>query len=379
MRRLWATIADFIRETDKILLLLSIFTSLYGCMAVYSATQYKGSVRPAIVQMIGLLVGILAAVLLSVIDYEKIFKIWYLIAAAGIVPVILTFFIGFAPVGTDDRAWLDFGFTTFQPSELLKITFLITFSLHLSRVKPTINKLKTLIPVCLHGAIPIVIIHIQGDDGTVLVFVIMVIFMMWAAGVSSKYFISLIVTAALVSPLVYFFIMNQDQKARVMAIFDASADTQGVMYQQSRGLTALANGGWFGQGFLKGSLTRTGAVPEAYNDFIFVSIGEEFGLIGSLLVILLISSICFRCIRIARLSSKESGKLICIGMFAILFAQMTINVGMCLQIFPVVGITLPFFSAGGTSLSCILLGIGLVLNVYKHRDSRTIYLHDDKV
>ena len=380
MRRLWAALADFIRETDKILLLFCIFTSLYGCLAVYSATQYKGSVRPALVQGIGLVVGVFAAVLISAIDYEKVFKYWYLIAAIGIIPGILTFFIGFAPVGTDDRAWLDFGFTTFQPSELLKITFLFTFSLHLSRAKPTINKLKTLIPVCLHGAIPIVIIHIQGDDGTVLVFAVMVLFMMWAAGVSWKYFLTLIAAVALASPLIYFFIMNQDQKARITALFDSSAaDTQGVMYQQWRGLTALANGGWFGQGFLKGSLTRTGAVPKAYNDFIFVSIGEEFGLVGSLLVILLISTICFRCIRIARMSSKESGKLICVGMFAILFAQMTINVGMCLQIFPVVGITLPFFSAGGTSLLCVLLGIGLVLNVYKHRDSRTIYLHDDKV
>ena len=379
MRRLWAIIADFIRESDKILLLLCGFTSLYGCVAVYSATQYKGSFRPALVQVIGMAAGILAAMILSAIEYEKIFKIWYLVAAAGIVPVILTFFIGFAPVGTDDKAWLDLGFTTFQPAELLKVTFLFTFSLHLSRVKPTINKLKTLIPVCLHGAIPIVLIHLQGDDGTVLVFIVMVLFMMWTAGVSWKYFLSLIVAAAVASPLIFFFVMNQDQKARVLALFDASADTQGVMYQQWRGLTALANGGWFGQGYLKGPLTQTGAVPEAYNDFIFVSIGEEFGLIGSMLVILLLSAICFRCIRVARLSSKDSGKLICVGMFAMLFAQMTVNIGMCLQVFPVVGITLPFFSAGGTSLSCVLLGIGLVLNVYKHRDSRTIYLHDDKV
>ena len=379
MRYLWMKIADFIRESDKILLLLCIFTSLYGCAAVFTSTQYRGSFRPAIVQVIGMMAGVCAALIISVMDFERIYKLWYLVAAAGVVPVILTFFIGFAPVGTDDKAWLDLGFTTFQPSELLKIAFIITFSLHLSRAKPTINKLKTLIPICLHGAFPIILIHIQGDDGTVLVFSVMVLFMMWAAGVSWKYFLTLFITAAVSSPFIYFFVMNQDQKARITALFDPAADTQGIMYQQRRGLMALANGGWFGQGFLHGDLTQKGAVPMAYNDFIFVSVGEEFGFLGCMVLILLLAAICFRCIRIARLSANDGGKLICVGMFSMLIAQTTINIGMCVQLLPVIGITLPFFSAGGTSLLCVFMGIGLVLNVYMHRNSRTIYLHDDQV
>ena len=117
-------------------------------------------------------------------------------------------------------------------------------------------------------------------------------------------------------------------------------------------------------------------VPYSYNDFIFVSIGEELGFLGCLAVVLLLSAICLRCIRIARLSTKDSGKLICVGLFSVIFTQMVINVGMCLSLLPVVGITLPFFSAGGTSLVCLYLGVGLVLNVYLHRNSRTIYLHD---
>lgn len=377
MRHFMARIADFIRESDKILLFLCIFTSFYGCTAVFSATHYMENYRPVIVQLMCAVMGIVAALMISAFDYAKIIKHWYIAAALGLIPVILTFFIGFAPEGTDDKAWLDLGITTFQPSELLKICFIVTFSAHLSRIKPNINKLKNLIPVCLHGAFPVLLIHFQGDDGTALVFAVMVVFMLWASGLSWKYFLAAFGAILAASPILYFFVMNEDQRARITSLFDANPDTSGVLYQQWRGMTALANGGFLGQGFLKGDLTQNGIVPYGYNDFIFVSIGEEFGFLGCLAVVLLLSAICFRCIRIAKLCSKDSGKLICVGMFSILFAQMVINIGMCVSILPVIGITLPFFSAGGTSLLCLYLGIGLVLNVYMHRNSRTIYLRDD--
>ena len=376
MRRFMARMADFIRESDKLLLLLCIFTSLYGCLAVFSATHYLENYRPVIIQLLCTVIGAVAAIVISAVDYEKILRRWYLAAALGVIPVILTFFIGFAPEGTDDKAWLDLGITTFQPSELLKICFIVTFSAHLSYVKPNINKLKYLVPVCAHGAFPVLLIHFQGDDGTALVFAVMVLFMMWAAGVSWKYFLAAFVALLAASPIVYFFVMSDDQRLRIQNMFDLNADINGVGYQQWRGRMALANGGLTGQGLLNGDLTQNGIVPYGYNDFIFVSIGEELGFLGCMAAVLLLSAICLRCIRIARISTKDSGKLICVGVFSIIFAQMVINVGMCLSLLPVIGITLPFFSAGGTSLLCLYLGIGLALNVYKHRNSRTIYLHD---
>ena len=184
MRHLLSRIADFFRESDKILLLLCLFASSYGCIAVFSTTFYKETYRPVFIQTLCMVAGVFAAMVISAFDYESFFKRWYLIAAGGIIPVVLTFFIGFAPEGTDDKAWLDLGFTTLQPSELLKIAFIITFSAHLRHIKPNINKLKYLIPLCLHGAVPVLLIHFQGDDGTALVFSVMVLFMMWAAGVS---------------------------------------------------------------------------------------------------------------------------------------------------------------------------------------------------
>lgn len=376
MKNLLALIADFFRESDKLLMTLCFFATSYGCIAVFSTTYYLETYRPVLVQTLCMFAGLAAAAVISLFDIERILKSWSFIALLGVVPVILTFFIGVAPEGTDDKAWLDLGFTTFQPAELMKICFIVTFSVHIMKIKPNINKLKYLIPLCLHGAFPVLLIHFQGDDGTALVFAIMMLCMMWVGGVSWKYFVAGLSAVVAASPFIYFFVMNDDQRKRIGVLFNLDANIQDIGYQQWRGRMALANGGFSGQGFLKGDLTQAGVIPESFNDFIFVSVGEEFGFLGCMVVILLLGAICFRCIRIGRITSNEGGKYICVGIFAMLFAQSAINIGMCVSLLPVIGITLPFFSSGGTSLLCLYLGIGLALNVYRHRNSRTIYLHD---
>ena len=380
MKGIWARIADYIREVDKIMLLLCFFTTCFGCMAVFSATRYTGSSRQFIMQVIAMILGVGAAVFISLFDFERFLKRWYFIAAIGLAPVILTFFIGFGPAGTDDKAWLDLGITTFQPSELLKACFIVTFSMHLSKVKEKINKLSTLVPVCVHGAAPVLLIHLQGDDGTALVFAVMVICMMWVAGVHYKYFLILLGVIIVAAPLIYFFVMNPDQQSRIQTIFDIDGDILGDGWQQYRGRVALAGGGLWGQGYLRGTLTQMGpaGVPEGYNDFIFVTVGEELGFAGAFVAVLLLFLICYRCIKIAKITNNFAGKLICIGFFGWMLAQTCVNLGMCLSLLPVIGITLPFFSAGGTSLSCLYLGVGLVLSVYMHRNSRTVYLHELK-
>jgi len=374
VRHLFAKFADFVRESDKVLLSLLFLAAGYGCMAVFSATHYMESLRPFLVHSFCLVAGFGVILAVSLFEYDRYTKYWPLFAVLGIVPVILTFFIGFAPEGTDDKAWLDLGITTFQPSELLKICFVITFSTHLAKAGKDINKIKTLIPIGIHGAIPVVLIHLQGDDGTALVFAVMVVLMLWSAGVSWKYFVAAFSSLLVASPIIYFFIMNDTHRERLKNMFDIDADIKGVGWQQYRGRQALANGGLFGQGYLNGDLTQIGksGVPEGHNDFIFVTIGEELGFFGCLAVIIILGAICIRCLQVAKLSTKNEGRYICVGIFAMLFAQIVINIGMCTSITPVIGVTLPFFSAGGTSLLCLFLGMALVHNVYMNRNSRTI-------
>ncbi len=376
MGKIFSAVADYIRECDKIMLLLCIFAGGYGCLGVLTSTNYTGSHRQFYVQAGALVLGILAAVIVSLYDYENLIRRWYLVAAVGLIPVLLTFFIGYAPEGTDDKAWLLLpGGVSFQPAELLKICFIVTFAAHLSKTRD-VNKVKNLILLCAHGAAPVLLIHFQGDDGTALVFAVMFVCMMFAAGVKIRYFIAALIAVVVAAPFVFFLVMNEDQKARILYLFDLESNLQGIGYQQWRGRIALANGGFAGQGLFNGSLTQTGNVPEGYNDFIFVSIGEELGFLGCMAIIIVLAAICLRSIHIARQSQKPAGKYICIGMFAMVLAQSAINIGMCTSVLPVIGITLPFFSAGGTSLACLFLGVGLVVNVYIRRGSRTIYLHD---
>ena len=376
MKRIFAIIADYIRETDKLLIALVFVTSAFGCIAVMSATAYTESLRQFITQMGAMLGGLVAAIIISNINYKTMQKWWFLAALLGLVPVILTFFIGFAPAGTDDKAWLWLpGNISFQPSELLKICFVITFSAHLSKVKDKINKFKVLIPLLIHGGFPILLIHFQGDDGTAIVFGVMLLCMLFSAGLKIRYFAIAGILAVIAAPIAFFLLLNEDQKARILYLFDLESNLQGIGYQQWMGRVAMANGGIFGQGLFKGALTQSQGVPKGYNDFIFVCIGEELGILGCIAVLLLLGAICFRCIRIARLSQDDSGMYIAVGIFAMIFTQAIINIGMCTSLLPVIGITLPFFSAGGSSLLCLMCGVGVALSVYKHRNAGLIYLH----
>ncbi len=378
MGKIISKIADYLRECDKILMLLCIAASSYGCIAVLSATRCTGSLRQFLMHVIAMVVGVSAVVVISNFDYRNFSRFWPVVALLTLVPVILTFFIGYAPGETDDKAWLYIFGVSFQPSELLKIGFAITFGLHLSHVGAEINKFTNVILLCIHGAIPVMLIHIQGDDGTALVFLIMFISMMFAAGLKLRYWVTALILVVAAIPVIYFVIMNDDQRSRILSMFDIEGDLLGAGWQQWRGRIALANGGIFGCGLFKGPLTQVkDAIPEGYNDFIFTCIGEELGLLGCLAVVILLLAICIKVLLVGKSTGDKFGFYICVGVFGMLAAQTVINLGMCLSILPVIGVTLPFFSAGGTSLLCLYLGIGVVMSVHMHRTTLTPRLHDN--
>lgn len=377
MGRIISKTADYLRECDKLLLLLCIAASSYGCVAVLSATHYTGSLRQFLMQAFAMVFGVVLVIVISGFDYRRFSRWWPAMAAFTVGLVVLTFFIGYAPGETDDKAWLRIAGFSFQPSELLKITFCITFGLHLSRVQKEINRFKNVIFLCIHGMIPVGLIHLQGDDGTALVFFIMFLGMMFAAGLKLRYWIAAFAAAAVAVPLIYFLVMNDDQRSRIVSMFDIEGDLLGAGWQQWRGRIALANGGIFGQGLFNGSLTQVkNGIPEGYNDFIFTCIGEELGMLGCIAVVLLLFAICLRILHVGKSTNDKLGFYICIGVFSMLAAQIIINLGMCLSVLPVIGVTLPFFSAGGTSLLCLYIGIGVVMSVHMHRSSLTLHLHD---
>lgn len=376
MQRLFGKIADYIRECDKVFLSLCIFASLFGCMAVLSATYHvNNSPKQFFVQFAGLIIGLVAVVFISTFNYKTIEHFWYILLGIALILVALTFVIGYAPTGTDDKAWLKLpGGLTFQPAELLKIAFIISFAYHLSRVQKKLNKILYLLPLCVHGGAMVLLIHLQGDDGTAIVFGIIFIAMLWAAGLWLRYVIAAGAALAVCSPFIYFFVMNEDQQMRLRLIFDIESDLLGGGWQQWKARIAMANGRLFGTGFMKGKMVQSGSIPEGENDFIFAGIGEEFGLLGCLVVMLLLFAICYRIFKIGSTCDEKSEQLMCVGVAAMILAQTVINIGMNVSVLPVVGITLPFFSAGGTSLVCLYLGIGIVMSAYMGKNRGAIHL-----
>lgn len=375
MKKVLYGIKDFIKGTDKLLLGLCILLSSVGVVMVYSATLVNISddtfiSRDARTMIIAVIMGILVCLLVSYVDYEAVARLWPIIAIVCLGLMISLFFFGKAPdARSDAKSWLQFGSFYFQPSELLKIGFIITFSVHLDYVKDDLNKLKNVIFLAIHAMIAVGIVILTGDLGSALVFMFMTIGMLFAAGLYIRYFLFGAGLVVLASPILWFEFLSDFQKQRFTAIYAPDSLTestyQEIIYQQQQGLTAIGSGKIFGQGLFNGTYTQQGLVPESENDMIFSVVGEELGFVGCIAVLLLLLLITIKILRVGHTSVSLIGKLICTAVAVMITTQVVVNIGMCLKILPVVGITLPFMSAGGSSNLCIYIAIGMVLSVYR--------------
>ncbi len=384
MKKLFNTISTFFKETDLYLLTLCFAASVFGIVTVTSATRYTltdGQIlsRETIIMIVAVAVGILSAILISMLDYQVFTKLWPVIAVVCIVLMLLLFKFGTGPSARSDaRTWLKFGPISLQPSELVKIGFIITFSVHIERLKDKLNHILSILQLGVHAIIPIALVALTGDMGSSLVFIFITAAMLFVAGVHWGYFAGAFAFIVAITPLAWIYVLKQLQKDRFLALLypDLYSD---IIYQQKCGMSALSSGGFAGQGLFKGAYTQAGVIPEGKNDMIFTVLGEELGFVGCALALLLLTLIILRCISVGKKSREQSTNLICCGMAAMIASQMIINVGMCLMVLPVIGITLPFFSAGGSSNLCIYLGIGIVLSIYRHnceRESVNIKVYD---
>ena len=374
VKNIFGYIGDYFKRTDKIFWLLTIVASFYG-FCLIASQQRGGEVNFLRTQIAAVVIGYIAAIIISVIDYRFISKCWWLIAGVALALTVAVFFIGIQIVGTDDVGWISLpGGITFQPSELTKICFIVTFSTHLSALAEheKLHSFIGVITLMIHAAIPIGLIHMQGDDGAALVFTCMFLIMSFAAGIQLRYFIVLFIACATALPFIWTRMMNSDQQNRLAVLFsndDEMLQTYG--WQQYQGKVSIASGGIFGKGLFNGPRVEREMVPYQENDFIFTVAGEELGFIGCVVIIVLFLLILFKILLTLHFSDDMLGKCICMGFFSLFATQITIHLGMVLGLLPVVGITLPFFSSGGSSAACLYLGVGLVQSVYMHRNERT--------
>lgn len=355
------------RQTDLLLMGLCIALSLFGALMVCTAT-YSGSgflSRDTVVMLLALGLGVFASLIISVIDYDIIYKLWPLVAGGCLLLMLLLIPFGVAPDGRSDaKSWLSIGPLFLQPSEILKIGFIITFSYHLSKAKHDLVSIKSVFGLCFHAAIPVLLVAGTGDMGSALIFLCMFIGMMYVAGVHWLYFPAgaLIVLSAL--PFIWLKVFSDIQRDRILALFNPDKYPDEI-WQQSQALNAIKAGGFTGSGLFKGEYTHSGLVPECENDMIFSVVCEEFGFIGALLLLLLFGALAYRIVIIGKRSNNYAAEMMCYGVAFMIISQVIVNIGMCMMMLPVIGITLPFISAGGSSTVCLYLAIGLVLSVYR--------------
>lgn len=370
-------LSQYYKQLDKPLLIAVTICSMLGIILLYSLSATDTgdvSTRYYIIQLVSMVLGIIVALIIASLDYHHIARLWFLYIPIAIFLVALTFTgLGLQRAGADDRAWLDLGFTTMQPSEVLKLAFILSFSYHLSKDKDNINNPLHLLLIIIHGAVPIGLVALQGDYGTAIIFIMMFIMMLFSAGLSFKYIITAIVLTPPALYLLWNYGLQSLHKKRIMVLIHPGSDPMGLEYQQNLGLGALGSGGLFGKGLFSKEFVE---VPEMHNDFIFAHLGQALGFVGAVLTIILLAYICIRVLNNSRKTMDLMGKLICMGTFAMLFTHCFMNIGMVLKVMPVIGIPLPFLSAGGTALVSMYVAIGLVLSCYTHNKKQYRMFYD---
>ena len=379
----------YARKADLPLLALCVVCSILSVVVLVSVgqSQLGGSNNKASVQLIASLLGAMLAVIVSTVDYRTLARAWPLHAVVAWGLVAPTLFlhnfragfltIGYDAGGTSNYSWYRVGGMTFQPTELAKISFVLTLAWHLERVRGRVNRPLNLLALLAHILLPVAAIHIQGDDGTALVFLGIGLVMLFAGGLSPWLVGGAAGCAVVGGGLLLALkpgILKGYQFQRILAILRPDdPELAAFTYQQNKGSMAIGTGGLTGQGLFTGEHIY---VPNAWNDFIFSYLANVLGFLGAATVLVLLFAIAARTLTTALRSTDALGCYICVGIFAALFLQCVINLGMNLQVLPVIGVTLPFLSAGGSSVVMMYLCIGLVLSVSLHT-RRTIRLAEN--
>ena len=368
MKTFFEKLRSFFRMSDLTLIAAVIALSAIGCLMLYSiaSNELIGRCDMSTVhtQILASVLGIGVVIVLSLLDYNKFARLWVLYAPPALGLVLLTFTgLGYQREGADDRNWLAIGSFYLQPSEILKLAFILTFSLHLSRDEEKMNEPLHMALLCLHGMLPIGLVALQGDYGTAIIFAVIFMTEIVSAKIALRYIIAAIIAIPTGCLLAWNFLLQDTHKNRILVLIHPGTDPENLEYQQDMGLSALANGGTFGKGLIGGDYI---IVPEMHNDFIYAYVGQVWGIIGTIAVLALLVFICLKVLTDSIGSKNLLGKFICIGTFAMLFAHGFMNIGMVLKVMPVIGIPLPFMSAGGTALLSMYTAIGIVNSTRCH-------------
>ena len=376
LKKLLPLLRDFVRRADMFLFTMSVICAVYGIIVIASATQSyaNGSAQYVIVQTLALGLGVLLFIAMTVIDVDIFAQHWAWLYGLSAALLISLIFFG-AQSDTGNNGWLRFFGIGIQPTEIVKIAFIIVMAKQLSYLKEykNLNSVTSIAQIVVHFVLMFGLILVTAQGlGSALVYFFIFAVMLFVAGVRIYWFIIGLAALAGMVPILWTYFLEDYQKDRILAPYDSSIDPDntGINWQQNQSKIALASGQLTGTGLGEGTQSQSTAIPGKHTDFIFAVVGEELGMIGACLVLLLLMIIVIRCIQVGLRSGNTMSMLVCFGVAATVVFQTFENVSMCIGIAPVIGITLPFFSYGGSSLFSMFAAMGLVSGI-KYRPKPT--------
>ena len=364
MKSFGRTFWDKLRQVDPILFACTFVLSAISILTIFGAVDNFGRSK-LIMQSAMVIVGTVFVFVLANLDYRFFvdrFAIFLFLGSALILAITLIFGSTGDNIETANRSWLNIPFINIaiQPSEFVKLAFLCTFAKHLDIVRDRINKPKTLLFLLLHAGTISGLILLSGDLGVCLVYFGIIAVMLYGAGLSVWYFVGVGGVLILSFPFLWD-LLRTDQKNRIIFGFNPELDAENVGMQALMSRDTIASGGFWGQGLFGGSLYED--LPASHTDFIFSTVCEKFGFVGGFIVVAALVIMAFRLIWISRKCRDGVGKLICGGIAAIIILQTLENLWMCVAAVPVIGITLPFVSYGGSSMLAMYMIMGLAHSI----------------
>lgn len=389
LRRIKEGVRDYLQSTDVLLMVLALLICLFGLVLIWSgcqSQQYKVvPSRVMMVQCIGIGLGFVGMILVSYMDFERFPWLWVVMAVFNVAFQLVLAVPGVGKEVGGNVSWIELpGGLNVQPGEVGKVIFVYTMASHMSLLRERKNSLWTILQLVVHmGAVAAAVLIISNDLGVTLMYPLIFVTMLLIYGVSGWWFVAGLGGLAAGAPLLWK-MMSLGQKMRILVVvapeyaeqLDA-AEAARRAYQAKHTVAAIRNGELLGDGYLQGARSQTGWVPESHTDSIFSVCAEELGFVGAIVLLALLMLLVVRIYHDGWRATDTFSTLVCFGVGGMFMWQIGINIGMNLGVFPVIGLTLPLVSYGGTSVMTTLASLGLVCGAVRRIKPNWLRSDDD--
>ena len=363
-----------LKKIDFTLLITSAAIIIYSLIVISSATHVNNPTEERFwfVQRQGLfaLIDVIFAVIFMNFDYRGLQSHGKKLYVFNLIMLVAVMLFGHAALGA--QRWIQIGPISLQPSEFSKLIMIICMASVLEERVGNLNTLRDLLPIALYVGIPFILVLKQPDLGTSLVFMAIFFGMIIVCGIPWRILFGLIIAGIACMPLIWQFLKDY-QKMRIMVFLDPNVDPLGSGYHIIQSKIAIGSGGIFGKGLFAGTQSQLNFLPENHTDFIFAVIGEEFGFVGAIILLLLYLILLLRGIQIAREAYDVFGRLLAVGITSMLAFHVLVNVGMTTGIMPVTGIPLPLVSYGISALTTDILAIAILMNIHMRKQKLSLF------